>query len=166
MQTRPAGDWIVIVLSLSIVVGLVVAYFYSLARNRYHSDAMCLRSDVTYGLLGALGFVGMVLAFTNAGPDWLHRSLAVVGAPILISLLVFGLFAGRKAQETILQLLLLGSGAALIGVAWILTSGQPSRLMIVGYTTGTALGWMILERKKGLLPPTSGMIWVRIEEEE
>ena len=162
MQGRPIGDWIVLIFSLLIVVGLVLAYFISLTRDRYNPVAMCRRSDITFGLLGALGFVGMVLTFENVGPDRLYRCLTVVGSPVLLSLLVFSLFAGRGLRETALQVTLLVTFAVMATFAWVLDSSQSGRLIVVGYMTGATLGWLVLERKKSLLPSKNGMILVEL----
>jgi hypothetical protein len=165
MQGRPVGDWIVLIFSLLMVVGLVLAYFISLMRDKYNPVAMCQRSDITYRLLGAVGFVGMVLTLESVGPSWLYGSLTVVGAPVLLALPAFALFTGRRAQETILQWLLAGSLVALVSVTWPLISSQSDRLIVVGYMTGATLGWLILERKKRfLLPDKNGMVQVQVVE--
>lgn len=164
MHGRPVGDWIALILSLLVVVGLVLAYFISLIRGRYNPAAMCQRSDITYRLLGALGFVGIVLALESAGPSWLYSSLTVVGAPVLLSLLAFSLFAGRGLRETALQVTLLVTFAVMATFAWVLDSSQSGRLIVVGYMTGATLGWLVLERKKSLLPSKNGMILVELVE--
>lgn len=167
IQGRPAGDWISLILLLIVVVGFVLAYLLLFVRDRHNPVTICQRADMTLEFLGFLGFVGIVLAYVDLGPDWLRGLLAVVGAPIMVSVFIFSLAPARKtarARATTLQVLIVGIGIGLCAVTWLMDGAQPEadhRMIIVGFTAGTALGWGILAYKKFFIPD-NGMVRVQI----